>query len=127
MRCGGGRLAEHRSTVVDCWSKVDVRHVEAGRVVGIRISTADRLQNTRAGSVHKRLLKLVGQLVAELEMHRWLRRKEAVILSSRLGSIMINNVIGSDTLVLIVIRARSHRQRFPLRVSLSISGRATIW
>lgn len=128
LRCRGRRLAKHRGgTVVDCWSKVDVWHVEAGRIVGIRISTADRLQNTRAGSVHKRLLKLVGQLVAKLEMHRWLRRKEAVILSSRLGSIMINNIVGSDTLVFVVIRARSHGQRFALRVSLSISGRAAIW
>jgi hypothetical protein len=95
--------------------------------VGIRVSAADRLQNARAGSVHKRLLKLVGQLVAKLDMHRWLRREEAVILSSRLGSIMINNVVGSDTLVFVVIRARSHGQRFPLGVSLSISGRAAIW
>jgi hypothetical protein len=39
---------------------------------------------------------------------------------------MINNVVGSDALMFIVIGAWSHGKGLSLRVSLTISGRATI-
>lgn len=89
--------------------------------MGVRISATDRLQNTSAGPVNKRLL----QLVAKFQVHRWLRGQEAVVLSSGLGSIMVNDVVGGDALVLVVGGSWPRGEGLPVRMLLAVSGRAT--
>jgi hypothetical protein len=89
--------------------------------VCVRISAAGRLQDAIAGPVNERLL----QFVAKLQVHRGLRRQEAVVLSSGLGSVMVNDVVGSDALVLVVVRGIWPRgERLPVGM-LAISGRAS--
>lgn len=106
LMCRGCGLAEHRGhAVLNGWAEVDVGDLEAGVVVSLRVSAAHRLQNTGAGPLHERLLQLLLQLflqlVAKLQVERRLGGEEAVVLSSGLRSIMINNIVGRDALVLI--------------------------